>query len=177
MKRFEFFDESGEDFDGWWDEVYSNGQGDHHCSLISILDYCVSLVDKIALSLLPEHSDWPEVNDYIFSEIDDLDITSVEEFLKDMGYDITIDGICIFKYETQYQGYLKSTTGEFNSLPIIVNKYNSDKVFISKLRQLLGDSGVKCSGEDTMTSFLNLVHIRDKVAEVLPYLGVDSSDI
>lgn len=173
---FEFFDESGEDFDGWWGEVYGDGEN-YHYSLISVLDFCVTLEDKLKISLLPEHSHWHEAGEYLFSEIDNLDIKSLEKHLLDLGYNITINGVCIFSYDTQHQGYIKSVSGAYTTLPTLVNKYNSDKVFISKLRQLLGDSGVKCSGEDAMTAFLNLIHIRDKVAEVLPYLGVDSGDI
>ena len=176
MKKFEFFDYSNEDCDGWWDEVYSDGEN-YHYSLHSVLDFCVSLEDKLKISLLPEHSHWPEVGEHLFSEIDNLDIKSLEKPLLGLGYNITIDGVCIFSYDTQHQGYAKSVSGAYTSLPTLVNKYNSDKVFISKLGQLLGDSGVKCSGEDTMTAFLSLIHIRDKVAEVLPYFGVDSSNI
>lgn len=175
MKRFEFTDESGEDQDDWWDEVYGDGEN-YHYSLFSVLDSCVTLEDKLKISLLPEHSHWPEVGEQLFTEIDNLDIKSLEKPLLGLGYNITIDGVCIFSYDTQHQGYAKSVSGAYTSLPTLVNKYNSDKVFISKLRQLLGDSGVKCSGEDTMTAFLNLVHIRDKVSEVLPYF-VDSSNI
>ena len=170
MKKFEFFDESYEDHDGWWDEIYSNAQEDHYHSLTSILDYCVSLVDKTTLSLLPEHSDWPEVNDYIFSEIDDLDITSVQEFLKDMGYDITIDGICIFKYNTQHQGYLKSATGRYTSLPKVVNKFISDDDFMAKLGELMNISGIPVK-DNAVSEFVNLVNIRNKVKEVLPYFS------
>lgn len=170
MKKFEFFDNSYEDHDGWWDESYSDDQGEHHYSLISILDYCVSLVDKITLSLLPEHSDWPEVNDYIFSEIDDLDITSVGEFLKDMGYDITIDGICIFKYETRYHGYLKSTTGEYTPLPKVMNKFISDEGFTTKLGELMRISGIPVE-DNAMLTFIHLVNIRNKVKEALPYFS------
>ena len=175
MNKFEFFDSSGEDSDGWWDEVYGDGEN-YHYSLFSVLDSCVTLEDKLKISLLPEHSHWPEVGEHLFTEIDNLDIKSLEKPLLGLGYNITIDGVCIFSYDTQHQGYAKSVSGAYTSLPTLVNKYNSDKVFILKLEQLLGDSGVKCSGEDTMTAFLNLVHIRNKVAEVLPYL-VDSSNI
>jgi len=176
MKKFEFTDESGYDCDDWWDEVYGDGEN-HHYSLVGVLDSCVSLEDKVELSMLPEHNHWPDVGEHLFSEIDNLDIRSLEKHLLGMGYNITIDGVCIFKYDTQHQGYIKSVSGAYTPLPKLVNKYNSDKVFILKLEQLLGDSGVKCSGEDTMTAFLNLIHIRDKVAEVLPYFGVDSSNI
>ena len=170
MKKFEFFNESVENWDYSWDEVYSNALGDHHYSLISILDYCVSLNDKITLSLLPEHSEWPPVNDYIFSEIDDLDITSVQEFLKDMGYDITIDGICIFKYETQHQGYIKSTTGQYTSLPKVVNKFISDDDFMSKLEELMNISGIQVN-DNALSEFMSLVNIRNKVKEALPYFS------
>lgn len=170
MKKFEFFDESYEDHDGWWDEIYSDGLGDHHCSLNSILDHCVSLGDKITLSEMPENSDWPEVNDYFFSEIDDLDVSSLEESLKDLGYDITIDGICIFKYETQHQGYLKSTTGQYTSLPKVVNKFISDEDFMSKLGELVLISGIPVK-DNAVSEFVNLVHIRNKVKEVLPYFS------
>lgn len=172
MKKFEFFDESYEDHDGWWDEVYSNAREDYHYSLISILDYCVSLNDKITLSLLPEHSDWPPVNDYIFSEIDDLDITSVEESLKDMGYDITIDGICIFKYKTQHQGYLKSIDGEYTSLSKVVNKFISDEDFVTKLEELMRISGIQVK-DNAVSEFVNLVNIRNKVKETLLYFSED----
>jgi len=176
-KVFKFFDESGEDSNGWWDEVYCMDYN-HHYSLVSVLDACVSLLDKEKLTQMPElaHLNWPDVSEYLFSEIDNLNIKSLEKPLLGLGYNITIDGVCIFSYDTQHQGYAKSVSGAYTSLPTLVNKYNSDKVFILKLEQLLGDSGVKCSGEDTMTAFLNLVHIRNKVAEVLPYL-VDSSNI
>ena len=175
MKRFEFTDESGEDCDGWWDEVYGDGEN-YHYSLISVLDFCVTLDDKLKISLLPEYSHWPEVGEHLFSEIDNLDIKSLEKPLLGMGYNITIDGVCISSYDAEHQGYIKGVSGTYTQLPKLVNKYDSDEVFINKLSQLLGDSGVKCSGEDTMTAFLNLVHIRNKVAEVLPYL-VDSSNI
>ena len=168
--KFEFFDESCVDHDGWWDEVYFNGREDHLYSLTSILDYCVSLNDKITLSLLPGHSDWPEVNDYLFSDIDDLDISTVEEFLKDMGYEITIDGICIFKYNTQHQGYLKSTTGQYTSLPKVVNKFISDDDFMSKLDELMHISGIPVK-DNAISVFMNLVHIRNKVKEALPYFS------
>ena len=167
MKKFELFDESYEDQDGWWDEVYSSKCGNHHCyALTSILDHCVSLEDKIALSLLPEHCDWPPVNDYIFSDIADLDITSVEESLKDMGYDITIDGICIFKYKT-HQGYIKSVDGEYASLPKVVNKFISDDDFVTKLEELMNISGIQVQ-DNAVSEFINLVNIRNKVKEILP---------
>ena len=169
MKKFEFFDNSYEDHDGWWDESYSDEDGEHHYSIISILDHCVSLVDKVTLSLLPEHSDWPEVNDYIFSDIDDLDITSLEEFLKDR-YDITIDGICIFKYKPQYRGYLKSTTGEYTPLPKVMNKFISDDDFMTKLGALMNISGIPVK-DNAVSEFINLVHIRNKVKEALPYFS------
>ena len=175
MKTFEFVDESYEDHDGWWDEVYGDGEN-HHYSLGSVLDSCVSLEDKVELSMLPEHNHWPDVGEHLFSEIDNLDIRSLEKHLLGLGYNIKIDGVCIFKYETHHQGYFKSVSGAYTALPKLVNKYASDEVFINKLSQLLGDSGVKCSGS-TISTFLNLVYIRDKVSEALPYFGVDSGDI
>lgn len=170
MKKFEFFDESCESYDGWWDEVYSNKQDVYHYALTSILDYCVSLEDKIALSLMPEHCDWPKVNDYIFSEIDDLDITSLEEPLKDMGYDITIDGICIFEYKTQPQGYIRSVDAEYTSMPKVVNKFASDKDFMAKLEELMYISGIRIN-DNAISEFLNLVHIRNKVKDLMPHFS------
>lgn len=177
MKRFEFFDESNEDFDGWWGEVYSDGENTHY-SLISVLDFCVTLEDKLKISLLPEHSHWHEAGEHLFSEIDNLDIKSLEKPLLGMGYNITIDGVCIFKYDTQHQGYIKSVSGAYTPLPTLVNRYIANTGFICTLRELLKDSGVDAGSTDSgaITAFLNLVHIRDKMAEVLPYL-VDSSNI
>ena len=167
MKKFEFYDESYEDHDGWWDEVYGDGEN-HHYSLVSVLDSCVSLEDKVELSMLPEHNHWPDVGEHLLSEIDSLDIKSLEKHLLGMGYVITIDGVCIFSYDTQQQGYLKSVSGAYTALPKLVNKYKSDKSFISKLGELLSDCGIE--GE-AMDSFINLVYIRDKVVDVLPFLN------
>lgn len=169
MKKFEFFDKSYEDCDGWWIEAYTDKHGEYYYSLNSILDHCVSLNDKIALSLLPEHYDWPEANDDIFSEIDDLDIASVAESIKDMGYDITIDGTCIFEYKTQPQGYFKSIDAKYIPAPKIVNKFASDKDFEAKLEELMYLSGVQIK-DDAVSEFLDLVQIRNKVREALPLI-------
>lgn len=167
MKKFDFYDDRGEDWDYWWAEVYSDGEN-YHYSLISVLDFCVTLEDKLKISLLPEYSHWPEVGEYLFSEIDNLDIKSLEKPLLGLGYNITIDGVCIFSYDTQHQGYTKSVSGVYTPLPTLVNKYKSDKSFISKLGELLSDCGIE--GE-VMDSFLNLIYIREKMVDVLPFLN------
>ena len=169
MKKFEFFDNSGEDSDGWWDEVYCDGEN-HHYSLVSVLDACVYLLDKEKLTQMPElaHLHWPDVSEHLFSEVDGLDIKSLEKHLLGMGYVITIDGVCIFSYDAEHQGYIKSVLGYYTSLPALVNKYNSDKVFISKLGELLSDCGIE--GE-VMDSFINLIYIREKVVDALPFLS------
>jgi len=167
MKKFEFFDYSGEDLDDWWDEVYSDGEN-YHYSLISVLDFCVTLEDKLKISLLPEYSHWPEVGEYLFSEIDNLDIKSLEKPLLGLGYNITIDGVCIFSYDAGHQGYIKSVSGAYTPLPTLVNKYKSDKSFISKLGELLSDCGIE--GE-VMDSFINLIYIREKMVDALPFLN------
>ena len=170
-KVFEFFDDSGEDCDDWWDEVYcDSGRENHHYSLVSVLDACVSLLDKEKLSQMTElaHLPWPDVSEYMFSEIDNLDIKSLEKPLLGLGYNITIDGVCIFSYDTQHQGYIKSVSGAYTPLPTLVNKYKSDKDFMSKLGELLSDCGVE--GE-VMDSFINLIYIREKVVDALPFLN------
>lgn len=176
MNAFEFTDESHEDRDGWWDEVYSSKCGNYyHYALVNVLDACVSTQDKLKIAQLPEYGEhWIRDDELILSDIDDLDIKSLESIIKGMGYDITIDGICIFKYDTRHQGYMRSVDGKYCTLPTLVNKYMSDDAFISKLGELLTDCGI--SG-DTMSGFLNLVYIREKALDASRFLGcVDDSN-
>lgn len=177
MKKFEFFDDSNEDYDGWWDRSYYSIDPDLRVSsLREILDSVISLQDKVLLNQLPKHkyviqdTEW----DYIFSCSEHFNPHNMQKDIEKLGYVITVDGINVFDYQFDYEGYTK----DYKHIPKIANKYIANTEFICTLRELLEDSGVECSTDSgTMTAFLSLIHIRDKVAEVLPYFGVDSSNI
>ena len=167
MKKFDFFDDSNEDCDGWWDSSYYSIDPDLRVSSFrEILDSVISLQDKVLLNQLPKHKyviqddEW----DYIFSCSEHFNPYTMQEDIEKLGYVITVDGINVFDYNFDYEGYTK----DYKHIAKIANKYNSDKDFISKLGELLSDCGIE--GE-VMDSFLNLVHIRDKVGEALPYFA------
>ena len=177
-KVFEFFDDSGEDCDGWWDSAYYSTDPDLRVSgFREILDSVISLQDKVLLNRLPKHKyviqddEW----DYIFSCSKYFNPHSMREDIEKLGYVITVDGINVFDYQFDYEGYTK----DYKHIPKIANKYIANTEFIFTLKDLLNDSGVDTGSTDSdvMSAFLNLIHIRDKVCEVLPYFGVDSSNI
>lgn len=174
MKKFEFYDDSNEDCDGWWDRAYYSIDPDLRVSSFrEILDSVISLQDKVLLNQLPKHkyvlqdTEWG----YVFSRSGYFNPHNMQEDIEKLGYVITVDGINIFDYNFDYEGYTK----DYKHIAKIANKYIANKDFICTLKELLNDSGVECATDsDAMTAFLNLIHIRDKVAETLPYFGIDS---
>ena len=177
MKKFDFFDDSNEDCEGWWDRAYYSIDPDLRVSsLREILDSVISLQDKVLLNQLPKHKYVIQDNewDYIFSCSEHFNPHNMQEDIEKLGYTITVDGINVFDYNFDYEGYTK----DYKHIPKIANKYIANTEFICTLKELLNDSGVDAGSTDSdaMTAFLNLVHIRDKVSEVLPYFGVDSGN-
>lgn len=171
MKKFEFSDYSDSDWEGWWDERYICEDIGTVGSLAEILDKCISIEDKKALNNQPRHKyviqddEW----DYIFSCSEHFNPHNMQKDIEKLGYTITVDGINVFDYQFDYGGYTK----DYKHIPKIANKYIANTDFICTLRGLLNDSGVDAGSTDSevMDSFLNLVHIRDKVGEVLPYFA------
>ena len=171
MKEFNFFDDSNEDSDGWWDRAYYSIDPDLRVSSFrEILDSVITLQDKVLLNQLPKHKyviqddEW----DYIFSCSEHFNPHNMQEDIEKLGYVITVDGINVFDYNFDYEGYTK----DYKHIPKIANKYIANKNFICTLRELLNDSGVECATDsEVMSAFLNLIHIRDKVVDVLPFLS------
>ena len=167
MKKFDFYDDSNEDCDGWWDRSYYSIDPDVRVSSFrEILDSVITLQDKVLLNQLPKHkhvlqdTEWG----YVFSRSGYFNPHNMQEDIEKLGYAITVDGINVFDYNFDYEGYTK----DYKHIAKIANKYNSDKDFISKLGELLSDCGIE--GE-VMDSFINLIHIREKVVDVLPFLS------
>ena len=170
-KVFEFFDDSNSDCDGWWDSAYYSIYPDLRVSSFrEILDSVITLQDKVLLNQLPKHKyviqddEW----DYIFSCSEHFNPHNMQEDIEKLGYVITVDGINVFDYQFDYQGYTK----DYKHIPKIANKYIANTNFICTLRELLNDSGIECATDrDAMTAFLNLIYIREKMVDAIPFLN------
>lgn len=170
-KVFEFFDDSNEDCDGWWDSAYYSIDPDLRVSSFrEILDSVITLQDKVLLNQLPKHKyviqddEW----DYIFSCSEHFNPHNMRGDIEKLGYVITVDGINVFDYQFDYQGYTK----DYKHIPKIANKYIANTDFICTLRELLNDSGIECATDsDAMSAFLNLIYIREKMVDAIPFLN------
>lgn len=177
MKKYEFSDYSGMDYDGWWDESY-NCEGVTAHSLSDILDQCISTEDKKALNNQPRHKyviaddEW----DYVFSEFDYFNIQECRKDIESLGYNITIDGINAFDYVFGLSGYVKDVDGHLKNIPELANKYIAKTEFMSKLKELLTVCGVECGDtySHAMESFLNLIEIHNKAKDIAKLLAPQS---
>lgn len=175
MKKFEFSDYSGTDYDDYWDERYICEDIGTVGSLAEILDKCISTEDKKTLNNQPRHKyviaedEW----DYVFSEFEYFNIQECRKDIESLGYNITIDGINAFDYVFGLSGYIKDVDGHLKNIPELANKYISKTEFMSKLKELLSVCGIECGGtySHTMDSFLNLIEIHNKAKEVAKLLA------
>ena len=74
------------------------------------------------------------------------------------------------KLDIQDDALLEIAPKDLTKYLQIANKFISDDDFMSKLEELMNISGIPVK-DNAVSEFVNLVHIRNKVNELLPYFS------